>query len=473
MLLIMTTEMTNRLTPVNKNVVLAIVILSAFLISLTFSSVNIALPSIGTKLSLGAISLNWVATAYLLAAAAFLVPFGRLADIRGRKMIFQIGIVIDVLASIMCGISPSGGWLIFFRALQGIGGSMIFGTSVAILTSVFPIQERGRALGFSGAANYTGLSVGPLIGGLFTQHLGWQSVFFLNAFIGIIIAVIVFSKLRGEWAEARGEKFDSIGSTLFSLAMLILVYAFSLLPGVWGIGLFILGLIGFVIFIRWETRQEFPVLKLELFRRNRAFALSNLAALLNYTATAGVVFLLSLYLQYIAGFTPEHAGLILITQPIIMVICAPIAGNLSDKVEPRIIASIGMAFTTVGMVMMTFLGSSANLLLVFASLFLLGLGVGFFVTPNTNAIMSSVERKFFGVASGMLGTMRLTGQAFSLGLILLLFSLLIGQVQITPVYYSLFLKTMKITFYIFAVLCFLSIFASIIRGKIRGDEKNN
>ena len=305
--------MVSQEVPVNKNVVLAIAILSSFLTPFTSSSINIALPSIGTKLSLGAISLNWVATAYLLAAAAFLVPFGRLADIRGRKRIFQIGIVIDALASILCAISPSGGWLIFFRALQGIGGSMIFGTSIAILTSVFPPQERGRALGLSAAATYIGLSVGPLIGGFMTQHLGWQGIFFLNAFLGIIISVIVFSKLRGEWAGARGEKFDSIGSVLYSLAMVILVYAFSILPALWGLGLVLLGLAGFVVFLKWEMRQKFPVFKVELFRSNNVFALSNLAALLNYSATTGVAFLLSLYLQYINGFTPEHTGLILIT----------------------------------------------------------------------------------------------------------------------------------------------------------------
>jgi MFS family permease len=214
-------------------------------------------------------------------------------------------------------------------------------------------------------------------------------------------------------------------------------------------------------------RQEFPVLKVEFFRNNSVFALSNLAALINYAATAGAGFLLSLYLQYIYGFTPEHAGLILITQPVVMVICSPIAGNLSDKIEPRIVASAGMAFTTAGLVMLTFLNNDTSLVYIIANLFILGLGFGFFTSPNTNAVMGSVDRKFYGVASGTLGTMRLTGQAFSLGLVLLLFSLYIGKVQITPAYYSLFLKTMKVAFSISAVLCFIGVFASIGRGKTR------
>ncbi|MBP1707372.1 MAG: putative transport protein, partial [Chloroflexi bacterium] len=309
--------MDSQVPTINKGVVLSIAILSSFLTPFTSSSINIALPSIGNKLSLDAISLNWVATAYLLAAAALLVPFGRLADIYGRKRIFQIGIVIDAIASILCAFSPSGGWLIFFRALEGVGGSMIFGTAIALLTSVFPAQERGRALGFIGAATYVGLAVGPLVGGFVTQHSGWQGIFFINALIGIIIAVICFSRLRGEWAGARGEKFDSIGSIFFSLAMVILIYAFSLLPALWSLGLILLGLVGFVAFIRWEMKQKFPVLRVEFFNRNRVFAMSNLAALLNYCATTGVGFLLSLYLQYINGFDPGRAGLILITQPIV------------------------------------------------------------------------------------------------------------------------------------------------------------
>jgi EmrB/QacA subfamily drug resistance transporter len=469
----MSNEVTGRGTDAaSKNVVLSIAVMSSFLTPFTASSINIALPSIGTKLSMDAISLNWVATAYLLAAATFLVPFGRIADIKGRKRIFQIGIVVDAIASVLCAVSHSGGWLIFFRVLQGFGGSMIFGTAVAILTSVFPPQERGRALGFSTAAVYIGLSIGPLVGGFMTQHFGWQGIFYLNAFLGVVISVVVFTKLKGEWAGARGEKFDYIGSIFFSIAMVILVYAFSVLPALWGIGLVFLALAAFAAFLVWETKQEFPVLRIEFFRKSTVFALSNLAALINYSATAAVAFLLSLYLQYINGFTPEHAGLILIMQPVVMVICSPIAGNLSDKVEPRIVSSVGMTFTTAGLVMLIFLGSHTGLAYVLASLFVLGLGFGFFTSPNTNAVMSSVDRRFYGVASGTLGTMRLVGQAFSLGLVLMIFSIFIGKVQITPEYYTLFIKAMRIAFIISAVLCFGGIFASVARGKVR-EAKNS
>jgi len=439
--------------------------MSSFLTPFTSSSVNIALPSIGTQLSLNAVALSWVATAYLLAAAAFLVPFGRIADIHGRKMIFRWGIIIDAVASILCAVSNSGEWLIIFRALQGVGGAMIFGTGIAILTSVFPANERGRALGISTAAVYTGLSAGPLVGGLLTGHLGWRSIFILNALLGLVIIVVVFWKLKGEWAEAKGESFDYIGSIIYSLALVAVFYAFSVLPALWGIWLIIIGVIGLAAFIRWEMRQRYPVLNIGFFRNNTVFAFSNLAALINYSATFAVAFLLSLYLQYVKGFSPEHAGLILIAQPVVMVICSPIAGSLSDRVEPRLVSSIGMALTTAGLVMLIFLNNVTGLPFILASLIVLGLGFGFFSSPNVNAIMGSVERKFYGVASGTLGTMRLTGQAFSMGMALLLFALYIGRVQITPEYYPLFLKSMKIAFSISAALCFAGIFASIARGK--------
>jgi MFS family permease len=379
--------------------------------------------------------------------------------------------VIDALASILCAAAGSGIWLIVFRALQGLGGAMIFGTGVAIVTSVFPPKERGRALGINVAATYIGLSVGPLAGGFFTQYLGWQGIFFFNTFLGLIITAVAFWKLKGEWADARGEKFDLPGAAIYSVSLVVIIYAFSVFPALWGLWLVIVGIGAAVIFVRWEMKQQYPVLRIELFRNNIVFAFSNLAALINYSATFAVSFLLSLYLQYIKGFTPEKAGLILIAQPVMMAVFSPLAGILSDRIEPLIIASIGMTLTTIGLVMLVFVSNYAGIGYIVFSLIVLGLGFGFFSSPNTNAIMGSVDRKFYGVASGMLGTMRLTGQAFSMGISLLLFAVFIGRVQITPEYYPLFLKSMKAAFIIMSVLCFLGIFASIARGKTRKTKE--
>jgi len=461
-----------QLSGTSKGTAMLIAAMSSFLTPFTSSSVNIALPSIGKQLSLDAISLGWVATAYLLAAAIFLVPFGRFSDIHGRKMVFRIGIIIDAIASLLCAVSHTGILLITFRALQGLGGAMIFGTGVAILTSVIPPKERGKALGINVAATYTGLSVGPLAGGYFTQVLGWQGIFFFNAFLGAVITAVALFKLKGEWADARGEKFDLTGAIIYSLALVTIMYAFSVFPALWAIWLVLGGIAGFVIFIRWEVRQEHPVLSIGLFKENAVFTFSNLAAMINYSATFAVSFLLSLYLQYVKGFTPSQAGLVLIAQPIMMAVFSPVAGNLSDRIQPRIVASLGMAVTTVGLIMLIFVGGNVSLGFIIASLIILGLGFAFFSSPNTNAVMGSVDRKFYGVASGMLGTMRLVGQTFSMGLALLLFAVYMGSVKITPESYPLFLKSMKTAFIIMAILCFGGIFASIARGKTQPNRNS-
>jgi EmrB/QacA subfamily drug resistance transporter len=458
-------ETEQKTSEISKTIVMLVAAMSSFLTPFTASSVNIALPSINRELAMSAVSLSWVATAYLLAAAMFLVPFGRIADIKGRKRVFLYGMAIDAAASILCTMAKSGFWLIAFRALQGLGGAMIFGTGVAILTSVFPPRERGRALGINVAAVYTGLSAGPLVGGFLTERLGWRSIFFLNAFLGVIVVITVLWKLKAEWVGAKGEKFDLAGAIIYSLSLVAIMSGFSELPSPLGFILLVGGAIGLAVFTVWEGRIEYPVFNINLFKYNTVFRFSNLAALANYGSTFAVAFLLSLYLQYIKNFTAEHAGLILVTQPIIMIICSPIAGSLSDRIEPGVIASIGMALTTFALVLLTFLGSGSSLFFIMVSLIVLGMGFGFFSSPNINAVMSSVEKRFYGVASGVLGTMRLTGQMFSMGVTLLLFAIYIGGKEIAPQYYPVFLKCMKIAFIISASLCFLGIFASVARGR--------
>ena len=196
----------------SRRAALLVTTVGTFLTPFMGSSIAIALPSIGHDLAMDAILLGWVATAYILAAAMFLVPIGRIADIYGRKRIFTCGMLTYTIASLLSAISTSATMLISFRVLQGIGGAMIFSTGVAILTSVFPPQERGRVLGINAAAVYTGLSVGPFVGGLLTQYLGWRSIFWINVPLGLLIIALVCWKLKGEWAEARGEKFDVVGS---------------------------------------------------------------------------------------------------------------------------------------------------------------------------------------------------------------------------------------------------------------------
>ena len=451
----------------NQRAALLVATLGSFLTPFMGSAINIALPSIGGELAMDAIELGWVAMAYLLAAAMFLVPFGRMADIYGRKRIFTCGILIFTIASILLAMANSGIMLISFRALQGIGGAMIFGTGVAILTSVFPAEERGKVLGINVASVYLGLSLGPFLGGFLTQHFGWRSIFWANVPLGFIVLTFIFWKLKGEWAEAKGEKFDIIGSGIYSFMLVAIMYGISLLPEMLGVWLILVGVLGVVAFVKWEMKVASPVLDISLFRNNTVFAFSNLAALVNYSATFAVGFLLSLYLQYIKGFSPQSAGIVLISAPVIQAIFSPLAGRLSDRIEPRIVASAGMALTVIGLALFAFLSEGTSLGFIVGSLVILGFGFALFSSPNANAVMSSVEKRFYGVASATMGTMRLTGQMLSMGMVMLIFALYIGRVQVTPEYYSLFLRSVNSMFIIFAVLCFGGIFASLLRGKVR------
>ena len=452
---------------VSKGAALFIATLSAFLAPFMISAVNIAIPTIGSEFQASAVVLSWFATAYLLTATMFLVPFGRIADIRGRKRVFVYGMFIYTSSSLVAALSTGGIMLIGARAIEGAGAAMIMGTGVAILTSVFPPNERGRVLGINVAAVYLGLSLGPFIGGFVTGSLGWRYVFLLNVPLGIAALALTFWKLKGEWAGARGERFDLSGSVVYSLSITALIYGLSRLPAWPGAVLVGLGLMGGVAFIWWESRIEHPVLEVGLFRHNTVFAFSNLAALINYSATFAVSFLLSLYLQYAKGYSPELAGLVLVSQPAVMTILSPLAGRLSDRVEPIYVASTGMIFTTLGLFLFIFLGGGTSLRMIIPNLMILGLGFALFSSPNTNAIMGSVEKRFYGVAAGTLGTMRTVGQIVSMGIAMLIFAIYIGGTQIVPETYPNFLSSLHTAFIVFSVLCFLGIFASAARGKVR------
>jgi EmrB/QacA subfamily drug resistance transporter len=450
-----------------KRSALLIATLASFLTPYMVSSINIALPAMGREFQMSAVLMSWVPTSYLLAAAMFLVPFGRLADIFGRKRFFAYGMWIFTVSSLLLAFSPTASFLIVFRVLQGFGSAMIFGTGMAILTSVYPAKKRGRVLGINVAAVYLGLSLGPVLGGFLTQQFGWRSIFLVNVPFGLLVIYLVASKLKREWAEAKGELFDLPGSVIYSVTLVALMYGLSRLPAWTGVALTVAGIAGAALFVRWEMKATSPLLNMNLFFYNAAFAFSNLAALINYSATFAVTFLMSLYLQYIKSFTPQHAGMILISQPVVMALFSPIAGRLSDKIEPRVVASIGMGFTAAGLFLFTFLDQGTSLGFIVAGLVLLGFGFALFSSPNTNAVMSSIDKRYYGVGSATLGTMRLTGQMLSMGIAMVIFALHIGSGRITPEYYPLFLTSMRTALIIFSALCVGGIFASLARGKVR------
>jgi MFS family permease len=344
---------------------------------------------------------------------------------------------------------------------------MIFATAVAILTSIFPPQERGKVLGFNVAAVYTGLSLGPVLGGLLTAHFTWRSIFLLNVPLGLVVVLLLHYRLKAEWAEAKGERFDFTGALVYVVAITGIIYGMSLLPSLRSLWLLFMGSLALAFFVRWELKVGEPVLDLYLFATNRVFAFSNIAALVHYSGTFALTFLLSLYLQHIKGLSPQAAGLILISQPVIMALFSPVAGRLSDRVEPRIVASAGMALSTIGLFLFAFLRPDTGTGFIVGTLSLLGFGFALFSSPNTNAIMGSVEKRVYGIASGSLATMRVLGMITSIAIATLAFSIFLGRVQIAPEHHDAFMKALRSAFLVFSTLCFGGVFASLVRGKVR------
>ncbi|MCJ8499283.1 MFS transporter [Desulfatitalea alkaliphila] len=440
--------------------------LTSFMGPFMISSVNVALPSIQAELGMSAVQLSWIPTAYLLAMAMVLVPAGRVADIHGRKRIFTAGLVVYTIASTLAALVPTTAWLIALRVGQGIGAAMFVTTGMAIVTSVFPPQRRGRAIGIYVAAVYIGLSVGPFAGGLLVQHVGWRSLFALMLPLGAVSVGVTLRFLKGEWAEARGEPLDIVGSLLYAGAIFALVYGGTALPSAAGGLLALGGLVGLLLFARRQARIAHPVFDVSLFRTNRVFAFSSLAALINYAATFAITFMLSLFLQYIKGLPPQTAGLVLVAQPAVMALFSPLAGRWADRIQPRWIASAGMLLTTLGLVGLLFLHPDVAIGRIVVNLALLGLGFALFSSPNMSAIMGSVAKHQYGIASGAVATMRLLGQMISMAVAAVVLAITIGQAAIAPANYPQLLGSLQILLAIFAGMCIFGIYFSMARGEI-------
>lgn len=455
---------------ISKKTVLFVATFAAFLTPFLSSAINLALPSIGKDLNASAISLGWIISSFILSSAICLLPFGRLADIIGRKKVFSMGILLFTVSTFLIIFSQSITSLIILRIFQGISGAMIFGTSLAIITSVFQPGERGKAMGINITAVYLGLSTGPVIGGLLTQYFGWRSIFVFLVPFGIVSLILINRKIKTEWADAAGEVFDWRGSVIYGIALSSFMYGFSKLPSTIGWICILVGISMAVVFLIVEKRVSNPVFSIQLLLQNRVFAYSGLAALINYSATSATGFFISLYLQYIKGFDARTAGLIMISQPIAMTLLSPVAGKLSDKKNPGVIASVGMGMSAVGLILLCFVRETTSIYLIVLLLLMMGVGFGLFSSPNSNAIMSSVEKRYLGVASGVVGTMRMIGQMMSMGIAMMLISLYIGKETINPSTYSGLISGMRIGFLIFSILSVFGIFASLARNKKLGTQ---
>ncbi len=448
---------------------LTIVCLGAFITPLMLSAVNVAIPTIARGLEMDAITASWVPLAYLLSSGVFLLPFGRLGDMYGRKKMFLSGMTTVTIASILASFALSPVMLILCRALQGMGAAMLFGTGIAILSSVYPPEKRGKVLGLSVSAVYLGLTCGPFIGGWVTQEFGWRAVFVFHIPVVVLVIILGLFNLKGEWRGPAGQKFDLPGALIYGIAVIALMYGFSVLPALSGFALILLSGIGFAVFFRYEKRLQYPLFNVNLFSGNPVLSYSCAAALIMYSATFSTTFLMSLYLQNIRGFSPQFAGLVMISQPLVMTLFSPLAGRMSDRHEPRLIASSGMGLTATGLALLAAAGPQTPTVFVVTTLMLVGLGFSLFASPNTNAILSSVDSKYLGAASGTVSTMRIIGQMFSMGIVTLVFALMLGPVQFSEEQHGPLLASINASFFVAATLCFIGVYFSLKRGNLRGE----
>jgi len=452
----------------SRRIVLATVCLAQFMVPFMFTAVGVALPAMGRDLGATALQLGLVEQLYALSLAAAMLTFGRLGDLVGRKRVFLAGLALFTLLTAALALASSVELLIVQRFAQGLAAAMLLSGSMSLVASAFPPQVRGRMLGVVSGFTYAGLTLGPMLGGFVTTHLGWRSVFWMAVPPGAAACALGVLRMRGEWREARGETMDWRGSALYAAAVSLVMLGASHLgdrPGLGG-GMMAAGLAGLVGFTALESRTAHPLLDVALFANSRFFSLSCVAAMGIYAATLGVMFFMSLYLQVARGLTASQAGLVLLIQPIIQTVVSPLAGRMADRIPPERLANLGMAVSTVGLVLAAaLLGPDTPLWLVGIVLACIGLGVGIFITPNTVAILGGAEPRQYGMASGIVGTMRTLGLAASMTTVTLVFSLLMGGQAVSPQTVPGFLTSMQICLMAFAAYSCIGLGASLGRGR--------
>lgn len=462
----MTTTDSPENSPALQRAVLLMVLLNAFTTPLMLSATNVALPAIADDLQLDAVTLSWIPMAYLMASAMFVLIFGRIADSAGRKKVFLWGTGAVIISSVLAALSLNGGMLLGARFLQGISAAMLYATQMAIVTSVFPTAQRGRMIGLVVSCVYIGLATGPLLGGLVIDTLGWRYSFLLQVPLALVVLFTGLLRVKGEWRAARHSPFDVRGALLYSTTILLLCLGVSQLPAWQGGALLLASAALLSGFLHHARRAAHPIWDVRLFFSNRTFTFSCGASLIMYSATYANVVLMSLYLQYLRDLSAFQAGMLIMVQPISMAILSPQMGRWSDHIEPRRLASAGMAVTAAGLVALAMLGPDSHLGMIIAALLLTGAGFSLFSSPNVNAIMGSVGRDHAGSASAAVATTRLLGQLNSMVLVALMLTLIMGATEVGPNTLPLLDQAITWSFLLAAGLCLPGIILSLARGTL-------
>ena len=464
--------------------VLFITCMGSMMAPLDSTIVSVSLPEIAQDLGMDYAEIIWVPTAYLVTLAVMILVMGRVSDLYGRKRIFIAGFGIFTLGSLLCSVATTGNELIIFRIFQGFGAACFGATSTAIVTETYPSSERGKALGINSMAVYLGLSIGPPLGGVLTHALGWRSIFWATVPIGIAVMGLAYYKLRAVKPVLEKVRFDVPGLFLFSTSLVSLLVALTLGEQIgWGsveiLSLFAVCISTFIIFVYVETgKGESALIDPKLFTKNRLFAAANISAFLNYTSFFGVTFIISFYLQRVQGLSVLDAGMVLLIMPVTMAIISPISGRLSDRLGSRALASSGMFIVAIALVWLATLEVDSPIWRVDFGLFLIGVGIGVFSSPNTSAVMGSVDKRKLGIAAGTLATMRCSGQATSLAVMGAIIATVAGSASISGLFSGdpssvfvgaeEFVKGMNLAFVVSAVIAVVGGITSLTRGKTGG-----
>ncbi|MBW4083414.1 MFS transporter [Paenibacillus sp. S150] len=443
---------------------LFLAIITCFAGPFAASAINLAIPAVSAEFGSGAELTGWLITGFLISNVVFSVPFGRIADLTGRKRIFAVGVGIFAATSIACAFATSVWVLIVLRIIQGVGGAMFASTNIAIMIDTCAPHKKGKALGLAIASAYIGLSAGSTLGGALNNYLGWRSIFIVMTLIGLISLILIILKLPDDSKKSAGENFDVPGNLMYIAASSLVLIGLSMWAGYrWAIALIPVGLLIGVVFARHELKRQNPVLDVRLLASNKNYAFSNIATFLNYAFVAGLTYYLSIYLQLVKGLNPMISGAIMLGQPLFQAIISPYAGKLSDRVSPFKVATAGMAICAAGLLGFCFISESTPLAYVIAVLVVIGMGFGVFSSPNSNAIMSCVGPQEYAAATSLQTTMRNLGQTVSLSIVTSIMTAYIGKTAFADAPVSSLILSMRTGFIIFTVLCIIGVFFSMER----------
>jgi EmrB/QacA subfamily drug resistance transporter len=400
---------------------LAAVAFGLFMIMLDNTIVNVALPSIEADLHMSISALEWIVTGYALTFAAFLITGGKLGDLYGRRRLFILGLAIFTLASLACGLAPSAGFLIGARVVQGVGAALMNPASLSIVTATFPPRQRGQAIGIWAGVSALALAIGPLLGGLIVDNISWNWIFYVNVPVGVLGIVVARLVIEESRDTSHEQSIDLPGLVTSGLGLLALTYA--LIEGNrhgWAsaeiVGLFAAAAALLVAFVLLERHQRLPMLDLSLFRIP-SFLGANLVAMLVSLGMFGVFFFVSLYVQNILGYSPTKAGAVFLPMTLLIIIVAPIAGKLFDRVGGRWLMGGGMSLVGVSLLVYQFAGVHSGFWTLLPAMLLGGVGMAMTMSPMTAVAMSSVPTDKAGVGSGVLNSFRQVGGSLGIAVL--------------------------------------------------------